>query len=606
MIDLKAINLSNKQNQQYLAVFALLAITAWVSHFWFSSSFGLHEDDYFRINRVMEMNFTELLEALKSEILTNGRPLHYTSILLFSFLGNKLAGLTGIYWIAYLIFTINCFLFYLFLKQLFDRPSFTIIGVLSFCLFPVNTTQTWLAAAFGIQISMTFLLLALHSYILRKKWLSYLCAFCCLLSYETFFLIFLTAPLLNKKWNSRQVRELLKHGLIAFGMIVLVVLLRKLLVNTIGVMGIGVMSAFRVSLRLMLYGSLISVGMFFLRAFDTLLMWDFRSYTVQYIPWDFAKDIFIKFLPISFVVLFLIILKLKIYFTEDDINLNTSVHSKYFNIEIEIPAFYKHLSKLFVTAMAMIVLSYPLSLTMSPLTLSGRDTRVHLPASIGISIIYACISCVLLYVADTYKKRLLTSFSLSIFFTLLIGFGLIVQHDYRTSWQYQQAFWTDVVRLVPDLADGDKILVEDPSFKAPQQITANDWYVSAMLDQVYKFPKEWKHPPNLHVVPLNWDEYALSDHNLFDLGSDRLMKQVIRSKLTGFVPDDNYKFESSHVILLKSQDSKLVRQTSPLVIQDHVFPIKQLSPSNLDRIDKGNLYNNYLRVDENNKVEYLN
>ncbi|WP_055077384.1 hypothetical protein [Pseudanabaena sp. 'Roaring Creek'] len=603
VIDLKTIKLHTKRSQEPIAVFALLAITAWIAHFCFSSSFGFYEDDYFRINRVMEMNFSELWVALKSEVLTNGRPLHYTSIIAFSFLGNKLGGLTGIYFIAYTLFTVNCFLFYLFLKRLFDRQSFTIIGALSFCLFPVNTTQTWLAAAFGVQISMTFLLLAFHSYLGRKKLLSYLCISCCLLSYETFFFIFLTAPLLNKQWNSRQLRELFKHILILLGMIVLVVLLRKLLIKTVGVMDIGIAPAFRVSLRLMVYGSLVSMGMFILRAFDTLLMWDFRSYTVQHIPWEFAKDVYVKYLPISLMSLFLVLSNLKIYCAADDISVKTIIESKYLNIELELPAFCRHLLKLMTTGILMVILSYPLSLTMSPFTLTGRDTRIHLPASIGISIISACVFSILIYLMDVYKKRLITSFGLSIFFTLLIGFGLIVQHDYRISWQYQQAFWTDVMRLAPDLEDGTKILVEDPRFKSPQQITANAWYVSLILDQIYKFPKDWKNPPNLHLVPLKWYEYALSQSNLFDLNSRDLQRQVNRVGFPNFVSDENYQFPSSNVIVLASQNGKLVRQTTPLIVGDRTLPLKQL-PTNFTPLEKSNLYN-YLRVDEINKIEYL-
>jgi hypothetical protein len=106
-------------------------------------------------------------------------------------------------------------------------------------------------------------------------------------------------------------------------------------------------------------------------------------------------------------------------------------------------------------------------------------------------------------------------------------------------------------------------------------------------------------------LPFNWSEYILSDDDLFDLDNERLSKFVDNLKFSNFVSDDKYKFKSSNVILLKSQDGKLIRQILPLTIKESIFPLKQLPTARLAELNRGHLYD-YLIVDDSKKVEYLN
>jgi hypothetical protein len=87
--------------------------------------------------------------------------------------------------------------------------------------------------------------------------------------------------------------------------------------------------------------------MFFLRAIDTLLLWNFRNHSIQLIPWSFAKEIFIGILPI-FISLFVILSRLKICFLEDENIFKTSIKNRFINIDLEMPEFFRPMAKLFL------------------------------------------------------------------------------------------------------------------------------------------------------------------------------------------------------------------------------------------------------------------
>lgn len=208
------------KNQDSVKIFFLLALTTWTAHFWHSASFGLYADDYKFIAQPMGMTVAELWELILKTNLTfeQGRPVGFTIAYLLAFIGSKIAGLNAVYFILYVIVTINAFLFYTLLKRLFNQPFFTVTGVLAYCLFPADTTQAFLTHLV-IQPSLGFLFLASHSYLSGNRNLSYLLILGSLLSYETVFPLFLAVPLMKKKWDSKRIRELCTHALVLAGMI---------------------------------------------------------------------------------------------------------------------------------------------------------------------------------------------------------------------------------------------------------------------------------------------------------------------------------------------------------------------------------------------------
>jgi predicted membrane chloride channel (bestrophin family) len=119
-----------------------------------------------------------------------------------------------------------------------------------------------------------------------------------------------------------------------------------------------------------------------------------------------------------------------------------------------------------------VALAYPLTFTVRAYPISGRDTRVHLGASVGVSLVFASVWSLVSSSAMGRKLRRASFGALSVLLALLVGFGVVVRKNYARAWELQQLFWTSLVPAVPDLEDGTVVLV-DPS-RLP-----DTWYIAA-------------------------------------------------------------------------------------------------------------------------------
>ncbi len=532
-----------------------LALTNWLAHFWYFRSFGIYEDDHFRIPEAMGMTLMELYNYVSSLLFnlghTQGRPLHIIFIYIFSFLGAKLGGLGAVYWIAYLLTTINIILFYLLLKRIDDSVIFPLTGALAFTLFTADTTRIWLTSVFGLQTTLTFLLLAFNLYISNQKIISYFIIFLSLVTYETAFFIFLTAPLLAKKLKSKTVTKLLQHGLIMLAIFMVVVLLRKIS-GEYRATELDLLTAIQTSLLQMLIGSLVSLKSYFISPGKTILV-------------IFKEDLLI-FLVFYLVASLILLRKL------------TSQKN---------PQFWHQSLKLIVIGSLMLILAYPLTFTVSATQINGPWSRVHMAGAIGASILCGSLGSIIFYFGSFYKQQSLAVLGISLFFTLLVGYGIIIQKDYQTNWQYQKDFWREMIPLISDVGDENLVLVESKGIHtATQQMRANDWNTPPVLGNIYKFPQSWQYPPKVYMLTSNWEENIVAGKDLFLLNTSTLAAAGDHLP----VPNTDSTIESSKVILIKSREGHLVRAKSPLVIEGKSFNLKENIAANGQFLPKGSLF----------------
>lgn len=563
-------------------VFIFIALIIWVAHFCHFQSFGLYEDDFTRIPNAMGMTRTEVSNYILKLILefrdeTQGRPLHPGLIYGFSFLGSKLGGLQTVYLIGYAVITINAFLFYIFLMRIFPHKVFALTGVLAWALFPVDTTKIFLTHSLGVQPSLTFLLFALHCYLSNNRKLAYLILFGSLMTYETLFPLFWAAPLLRNKWDSlKLIKEMFKHTLILAVMIFCVFVLRKVKGES-RVDDLELTSSIFGIIRNMCIGPLISLRTLIYRPLQTLL------------KMKGMKGEILLFVTLSFAALVWIFSRLKLKLSSNDLTLKTCIDNKV--LDLKVIALFHALVKLVVIGFVMLTLAYPLSFSNSVYSINGRGSRVHFAAAIGISIICACLCSGMMMIAKIYNKKNLAAGILAAFFSLLVGFGLIVQHNYKLSWQYQRAFWTDLIELCPDLKKGTVILVESTGLPNVKHILSYSRPLPRILSQIYQFPDDWKSPqysildpsdqPKVYELKSGWEKRILSDQNLF-----RLDKSVT---IKGDLPR-TYLVDSSSVIFIETKTGKLFRRIEPLIIKDQVFPLKQKANSFVSSFDQRLLY----------------
>jgi hypothetical protein len=555
--------LSSKQSQ--ILIISLIAFITWIAHFWYFNNLGLYEDDYFFVSQTISMSFSEFCDFVKTMTLSffQGRIVGFNILFLSAYFGGHLGGLPIVYIIAYLLALTNNILFYIFLQRLWNQPIFVISGTLAFTLFPADNTRAFLTHIHVLP-AITFLLLAFLSYLDNKKIWSYLLISASFLSYETCFLLFLTAPFLRTKPKPKLLKEFWKHILI-LGIIFLAILILRKLTGDSRVGDLDIATAILTPIRQIIIGPFVCLGTFFYRPWQTL---------------DNLKGELLIFVPISFVMLLGLFLQ------------NNQVSG------LKNQENFPMIKKLLFLAISLLFLAYPLTMTVPATLINGRASRVHTAAAVGASILWGILCYLVVYLAHIYRQKNLANLLLAAYFSLLVGFGILVQQQNQLSWKYQQAFWTDVIQLVPDISNGQVILVDAPSLPWGSQLHPFDVSMSSVLSQLYKFPWQWKNVPKLYKLNPEWQlkisangEIALNNENglLFFYYPWESARQV----------------KTSEIILLVEKEGKLIRQTTPLEVGTNKFFFKPLTNSTLDSFEKGFLYDYLFNPSAKKSVNYF-
>lgn len=528
-----------RKNFDYINViipYLIIPFLIWVTYFLSSNNFGLYEDDYHRIPPIMWMNKNELWDLFMKTIFAQGRPFHDGLIFVFSLIGFKLNGLQGIYFIGYLIVTINCILFYFFLIKISDNDIFIITGTLAFCLYPADTTRTFLTHSLGLQTSLTFFLIASHLYLSHRKNLSYLVIILCLFCYETFFLLFLPIPFLQIDKKQTLTKDFISHSTILSTQLILVAIVRKLTGESrVSEMDLG--TTIITIMKQIIIGPMVSMKMYLYRSFQAFSTLTIQSFLIWFI---------------GFVTIFLVIFY---YYKREKL-------SEKILIDSEKKVYFNDLIRLISVSIAMLLLAYPLTFTVNAMDINGRNSRVHSAAIVGASILIGCLCALIFYVAKNYLFKNVAIAIIASGFSLLIIFGINVQLDYQKSWAYQRQFWTDVVNLCPDLEENTVILVEG-NLPTVTQIYPFEWTISSILPNMYEFPTEWEFQPTLYPLEPEWrskiwdnGKLALNNHN----------GAIYRAIYVYYSWKEERLMDSSDVILLKIDQDKLERINTPIII----------------------------------------
>ena len=578
-------------NNKYFKIttFLIIALITWIAHFWYFNNLGLYEDDYFFIGQPLTMNLEGFLGFVKNMNLAffQGRVVGFNILFFSAYFAGKLAGLPLIYISAYLLALTNNILFYLFLQRLWNQPIFVLMGTLAFTLFPADNTRAFLTHI-HILPALTFLLLAFLSYLNDKKIWSYLLITGSFLSYETCFLLFITAPFLTKKPKSDIFKELIKH-LFILGTIFLVVLILRKLTGDSRVGDLDIATAISTPIRQIITGPFVCLGTFFYRPWQTLH--------------NLGGELLI-FVPLSLLMLLWLFLQ-NSRFSGLDSGENWPI-----------------IKKLSLLGMGLLFLAYPLTFTVPATLISGRSSRVHTAAVVGVSILGGILGYLIVYLANSYRQKNLAALLLATYFSLLVGFGIIVQRQNQLSWKYQQAFWADVLQLAPDLNDGQVILVDAPSL-AWTQVTPNTpiptglseiyklgWQyrnipltpfnmsMPSVLAQLYQFPWQWKNVPKLYKLNPDWQRFFAANGEIALNNENGL--------LFFYYPwEPARQVKTSQIILLQEKDGKLVRTTTPIVVGTKKFSFKPLTNSTLYSFEKGYLYDYLITPNNKKSVNYF-
>ena len=520
-----------------------LAVVLWLTHFFHSSQFGLYEDDWNRVPRIIGLDWHGIWTLLRANLFTvsgQGRPLHGGFVFFFSYIGFRFGQLPGIYVVAFFVLLTSTLLFQSFLNKVFRDERFAFLGALAFSIFPADTTQPFLTHALGLQSAIILLLIAFHLYLSGWKINSYLFIALILVNYETPYFVFAAAPLLVP----RSKYELLRHWAIMFVILVCIAVARTMSADA-RVSHMGKKDLMLGSLNI-ISGPLTSLSMYVYRPVTALI--HLRGLD--------AVVVTACAVGLAGVLAALYLQKLR---PGAEINAEISLEQTGSTDS----------RRQLMIGFLLLLLAYPLTLTTAGIAVAGRGTRAHSAAILGASILCAWACSRILLRPSGRAGRRAAVIGIACFYALLVGFGLTVQHDYVLAWQEERGFWTDLVALCPSLQDGDVIFVEPTGLRDTRQLLflrkdltgVPDTRQIKSLDEVYRilpylyaFPAEWQNPPRVFRLPLNWESKIFA-------GGDKLNPLTIEEGYA-YEPGTLPPIDASHAIFLDTNGGRLTRRSS--------------------------------------------
>ena len=459
-------------------MFAALAAVIGLARFFHASGFGLYQDDYSRIPAMLGAGPGQAAHLIWAHVTQRygGRPLHELLIHLFAFIGLRAGGLGGAYAIALAIETLEAYLFFVVLRRVFGDAVIALTAALAFALFPADSTRIWLTSAFGLQTSVIFFLLAVNCYLRDRRVAAYALLTLSLLTYELMFPLFFIVPLLGERRGRELGHELRRNSLILLATIGAVVGLRKLMMeDRLADLTVGQGAA--TVLHNLVHGPIVSAGSYLFRPAQAI-----RDLS--------AADALL--LAACFAVM------LAAY---------ASVLAR--SAPAAAPWTPTRLLRLAGVSSFAMVLGYALTVDGDVRSL-GLGSRVNLAAAFGVGVLIACGAAAVWWRAPGPRSRRLATIAAAAWLTTVAAADLPVQRDYVASWTEQHQFWTQLLRLVPDLDQGDRILLVADSLPTTRFAPVVNWEAYSTFEDVLRFSAQWQDPPALIVVPERTAAQALS------------------------------------------------------------------------------------------------
>jgi hypothetical protein len=576
----------------------LVAFVICAARFAFSRQFNLYFEDWARIPNAMTWNWGDFLEYISQvpgwlvSFEYEGRALHPAGIHTFAFIGNKIGGLSIIYLMGCGIAILNSLLFYYLLKRITSTESFALFGALAFAVFPAQSSQPLLTMALGQSPSLSLILISFHLYLnnnLKSSIASYIIAFISLFYYEKFLLLFCAAPLFKKCWGRDLWQEWGRHlGLILL-MIAIVAFGRK--ITGEGRVSDLEPSSFMGVLFNMTVGPIVVANSFLKKPVQALFSLQFQ--------WLLP-------LILCFVLIAYFIYKTLSSSSNGKGQIRTDDKSVSVESSMDLDVADKPASssisplRIWVAGLLMLILAYALNFKDNPFVTEGRHSDVHVAAVVGASFLMACLCSLIFDLKVFSQRRILASVLGGAYFTSLIAYGFVIQQDFVASAVYQRSFWTQIVRLCPDMTENSIILIEPDIFSASKKVSSigplNGGVFPVIPRYIYQFPDAWSPEgdfwdakrisvrsaePKVLILRNKWEKStSVQDNNIY-----------LTKKSVEHLQFADQWINGSDVILIGSENGQLFRRTEPLTLQKKQVILKQ-DDSNLrlPPFDPGVLY----------------
>lgn len=539
-------------------VMGILALTVAVAHYFFFREFGLYEDDYAHIATLLGAGWDTIYGIIRWALITmpDGRPIQFAIIPIITYLVPPLGGFSALYLVGWAIVSANAVLIFFLLRR-FGAPLFALCGALVFALYPADTTRAFLTHALSYQVSVTFLLLASLAYLNGFRPLAYILIIGSLFSFEACFLPFLLVPLLQVPWDRKRGREMVFHLSICVALIVGDFLLRR----SMGEHRVFAELPPPLTLALKIPSAMV------LGPRTSLYLGLYRIVTTLR-ALDLSTAIVIVLASLVFFFAFWILSRQNV--ARNDALLAESPRARRF-ISARLYAsdtLARFGLRLPLVGLLMLIVSYAFSFTHYPPTFwAGRLTSVHLTASVGAAILYGWFASVFVSWAGT-KWAFATIALVALCLGVWVGAGWLVQQDFRFAWQQERIFWSQVLKLTPDMDDNTLVFVVADTLPKVNYILIHSFGDSFVLNSIYGLHgRERQGSTRLFFVGPDWTDSGISDGDGF----------IFPVRTIGDYYVGNDEIKSGGLIVLQQQGNTLVRESGTVNINGHPFALKPSS-----------------------------
>jgi hypothetical protein len=550
-----------RNHQDTILTVLLIGTFLWIARFLLSAEMGFYEDDYTLVVRAMAGTWQEAFTFVRDLFINfggQGRPLQHSVLFIVSRAIEAVGGLSIAHEAAFIILWINAVLFFILAMKISGK-SLASLSSLFYVLFSADTTQPFLYHAYGLQQSITYLLLASISYLSGKRALSYLLILGSLLSYENSYWVFLAVPLINVPWQKANLKRVGAHVGIMVSMFIIVVAIR-FATGEGRVSELGWSEIFRLPIKHMILGTLVAIGSNVLRPIQALFSFDPGVYLIsiatlpifillvrRWILADEEKQTKISNRPAEFL---------------ERVSQESSKDSRYLAV------------KLLLIAILMIALAYPLTFTVRPYAISGRDSRVHFSAILGYALFWGS-AWYSLFLWLKGRLRAAAVVVLALNFSFLIGFGILVQKDYVRAWTLQKIFWRSLTESIPHTTEPLTVFVDPKGLEDTQYIDANTWNLLETYQYIYSFQQNDNRGAQIYRLIPDWKEKL--QVNSTEIKALNFRYQLVTSKW-------------ENTIIYETEDNRISNRLETIEIDGTGYSLHQSELVAPSEIPRGYLY----------------
>jgi hypothetical protein len=510
--------------------FGLLLIT-WLAYFYGASYLGLYQDDVFMVNIVKNIQSGVLIEAFdfSKGYGGAGRQGNQVILVLFTWLGLKMGGILGLYFVNLILISAAGLMVFLIFRRFFTIEVSFLTSI--FCVLLPADSAKFFAVSYMSNISLVMYWGAALALIKGRLYLALLLLLSIFSIFEAYLLpgLFLPLIILARKDNiANELKSIIiKFTIIYVAMMTAVVFLRLIYAPGRASEALQAINAKLLIVKMLqsiLYGSQASFSAMYLRVPEfinlaTTIDWTIASlalFSVYYITRYFPSGEIVK-------------------------------SQKFGDILIEM----KLIRYLILFGVLSLFAAYPLyglyPARFPPSIIDGKMSNIHGPAGVGMVTLFGIVvHLISKYLLFNRFYDLILKFIIIFYLSIITGYFSVVQHRYIDAWRYQLGIWKELPIVASGLSDKSLVVLEEVGNNNPSLEGGSvfDWSTPYLLQFMWRNPSLWR------AAPLIMPKWAFDAYATVGDG-------VVEVKNYPTLPDRVFNLDD--VITLKIYDGRLLK-----------------------------------------------